>query len=176
MTIYNLYVFDRHCKCVYYTSWNRAPAAVPPGKGSVPGSQPGIPPRTASMPGSIGGSRQTRPGNMSLDEEAKLVYGVIYSLRNMVNKLKGSSELGSFLAYRTNAYKLHYFETATGLKFVMCTDPNLDGLAQALRTIYSQMYVEYVAKNPLARSMDTISNDLFRMSVDRYVQSLPGFG
>lgn len=60
-----------------------------------------------------------------------------------------------FLAYRTSTYKLHYFETPTGLKFVMNTDPHTDSLRLVLRQIYVQMYVEYVVRNPLMRFDDT---------------------
>ncbi|KAF8674252.1 hypothetical protein AX14_005266, partial [Amanita brunnescens Koide BX004] len=42
------------------------------------------------------------------DEEAKLVYGVILSLHNMVKKLSGSNE--EFFAYKTSAYNLHLYE------------------------------------------------------------------
>lgn len=200
MTFYNLYIFDRHCKCVYYTSWHKVPSSSNAASGKLPpaGTAGAQGARTSSSAGPAGPktARSGRPGGISLEEESKLVYGVIYSLRNMVNKLKASSDLGSFLSYRTvgclhnrrlsiqslmtvhfqNAYRLHYFETATGLKFVLNTDPGLENMSNVLRTIYSQMYVEYVAKNPLSKlDSESIGNDLFRQSVDRYVAGLPGF-
>ena len=45
----------------------------------------------------------------------------------------------------------HYFETPTGLKFVMLTDTNVGSLNDSLWDIYSKLYVEYVVKNPLYR-------------------------
>jgi hypothetical protein len=48
------------------------------------------------------------------------VFGAVYSLRNMVRKLGGDDD--AFVSYRTNEYKLHYYETPTALKFVMLTD------------------------------------------------------
>src|SRR5690349_14280670 len=55
----------------------------------------------------------------------------------------------SFNSYSTSTYKLHYFETATGLKFVITTDPKVPSLQQYLSKLYSEIYVEYVTKNPL---------------------------
>jgi hypothetical protein len=76
---------------------SKVPIAVPSGSTSVRTSSSG----PALAPPGGGTSRFAKSGGISLDEEAKLVYGVIYSLRNMVNKLKGTSEMGSFLAYKT---------------------------------------------------------------------------
>ncbi|TPX56236.1 hypothetical protein PhCBS80983_g04694 [Powellomyces hirtus] len=117
---------------------------------------------------------------MSLEEEAKLVYGVVFSLRNLVSKLSAKPGSDGFISYRTSTYKLHYFETPTGLKFVLNTDPHMESMREALRTIYGQIYVEYVVKNPLMRQLTQsgvhpVQNDLFRGNLQRFVRSLPGF-
>ncbi|KAJ3190407.1 Trafficking protein particle complex subunit 1 [Gaertneriomyces sp. JEL0708] len=112
---------------------------------------------------------------MELSEEAKLVYGVIFSLRNLVNKLSPQPESDGFLTYKTSHYKLHYFETPTSLKFVMTTDPYMDTMREVLRTIYAQIYVEYVVKNPLRAADQGGTNSIFRERVTRYVAGLPGY-
>ncbi|KAJ3368729.1 TRAPP subunit bet5 [Allomyces arbusculus] len=87
------------------------------------------------------------------DEHAKLVYGVIYSVRNLVAKLRHEPAADApFLAYATSHYKLHYYETPTSLKFVLMTGPNVNTVAvrDILKSIYRDIYVEHVAKNPLA--------------------------
>jgi hypothetical protein len=67
--IYAIYIFDRHCECVYYQRWNGEK-----GEG------------TASVTsGSLGGLVGT--SEMRFEEEAKLVYGVVFSIRNMMSKL-----------------------------------------------------------------------------------------
>ena len=49
------------------------------------------------------------------------------------------------------AYRLHYFESASGLRFVLTTDLAATDMREALRHIYSQIYVECLTKNPLYR-------------------------
>jgi len=122
-------------------------------------------------------------GSLPFDEEAKLVYGVILSLRTMMKKLSKRDE--QFTAYRTSAYKLHLYETLSLYKFVLLTDPRADSTASsptpvrfALRQIYSGPFLEYVVRNPLV-SMDSrergIDNEYFRASVDRLIRGLSIF-
>ncbi|KND05007.1 TRAPP subunit BET5 [Spizellomyces punctatus DAOM BR117] len=164
MTIYNLYIFDRHCKCVSFTSWTKPRTTATSPESSSPGDV-----TQGTAKGAIGAT------GMSLEEEAKLVYGVVFSLRNLVSKLNAKPGSEGFISYRTNAYKLHYFETPTGLKFVMNTDPHMDSMRDALRMMYSHIYVEYVTKNPLQRLDGPIENELFRNNLQKFVRSLPGF-
>lgn len=83
-----------------------------------------------------------------------------------------------FVNYRTSAYKLHLYETVSGYKFVMLSDPNTDSLRFVLRQIYSGPFLEYVVRNPLVK-MDSrehgVDNEYFRASVDRLVRGLSVF-
>ncbi|KAF7792310.1 hypothetical protein EIP86_003346 [Pleurotus ostreatoroseus] len=110
---------------------------------------------------------------LPFDEESKLVYGVVLSLRNMIKKLSGKDE--QFVNYRTSTYKLHLHETLSGYKFVMLSDPNTDSLRFILRQIYAGPFLEYVVRNPIM-DMDSkehgIDNEYFRMSTDRMVRGL----
>ncbi|TEB38214.1 TRAPP complex subunit bet5 [Coprinellus micaceus] len=235
MTINSLYIFDRHCVCVYYQDWHRTrrpklaseagllpavsqavshTAAIPP---NVDGSSTAQGNRDSTMSTGVVGSNYSSPRNtlssstgtvvainndmplpapplplsqlaaaagqtgftstgLAFDEEAKLVYGVVISLRNMVKKLSGRDE--QFTSYRTSAYRLHLFETLSGYKFVMLTDPKTEGIRPYLRRIYEGPFLEYVVRNPLVK-MDSreqgIDNDIFRAALDRMVRGLPMF-
>ncbi|KAF7783129.1 hypothetical protein Agabi119p4_2505 [Agaricus bisporus var. burnettii] len=203
MTIYSLYIFDRHCTCVYYQDWHRTQRLKPAAEGNIlpavsqavtPAAAPekmassasalGSPRNTLSSstgivvamndnaarstpPPPLSATPQQQPSSATLpfDEETKLVYGVVLSLRNMIKKLSGRDE--SFTSYRTSTYKLHLHETTSGYKFVMLTDPKSDSLRPILRQLYAGPFVEYVVRNPLAYSRTfniCITNDknLFR--------------
>jgi trafficking protein particle complex subunit 1 len=71
---------------------------------------------------------------LPFDEEAKLVYGVLLSLRNMVKKLAGRDE--QFMGYKTSTYRFHLFETPSGYKFVLLSDPVTDNLRHTLRQVH----------------------------------------
>lgn len=83
-----------------------------------------------------------------------------------------------FTSYRTSSYKLHLYETVSGYKFIILSDPQTDSLRFVLRQVYSGPFLEYVVRNPLA-SMDSrehgIDNEYFRASTDRMIRSLTVF-
>ncbi|XP_008060548.1 trafficking protein particle complex subunit 1 isoform X2 [Carlito syrichta] len=80
-----------------------------------------------------------------------------------------------FLAFQTSRYKLHYYETPTGIKVVMNTDLGVGPIRDVLHHIYSALYVELVVKNPLCPLGQTVQSELFRSRLDSYVRSLPFF-
>ena len=121
------------------------------------------------------------------DDDAKLIFGTVYSLRNMVRKLGGDDDrykiaalldrsltYSSFLSYRTSQYKLHYYETPTNTKFVMLTDLKAPSMRHALQQIYVNIYIEYVVKNPLSPAEHPgglgVNNELFEASLDVFVE------
>ncbi|KAI0047778.1 snare-like protein [Auriscalpium vulgare] len=199
MTIYSLYIYDRHCNCVYYHDWHRSrrPKPANEGGGFLPGVSRAVPRNTLSS-GVLVAANETVPqsappllqthaintpttashtsSGLPFDEESKLVYGVILSLRNMIKRLSGRDE--QFVNYRTSTYKMHLYETVTGYKLIMLSDPNADSLRFVLRSIHTGPFLEYVVRNPLV-SMDSkergIDNEYFRASVDRLVRGLSNF-
>ncbi|TFK44748.1 TRAPP complex subunit bet5 [Crucibulum laeve] len=216
MTIHSLYIYDRHCICIYYQDWHRTKRPKPAVEGGIlPAVSQAVSPLPLSIDAKAGtSSTYSSPRNtlssstgvviatndsaapvpntpllqtplppaptsstgLAFDEEAKLVYGVVLSLRNMIKKLSGRDE--QFVNYRTSSYKLHVFETLTGYKFVMLSDPKADSLRFVLRQIYIGPFLEYVVRNPLVR-MDSreygIDNEYFRTSIDRLVRGLSIF-
>ena len=131
---------------------------------------------------------------LAFDEETKLVYGVIFSLRNMVKKMAGRSAIYSwhvryllkrytcyreepFLAYKTSAYKLHFFESPSGFKFVLLSDPLIDSLRFLLRQIYQTAFQDHVVRNPFIQLDSRVSkrgldNDAFRNAIDIIISSV----
>lgn len=130
MTIHNLYIFDRHCQCIYFQKWTHSKANTTTSSTSNNNSSQlgnsssrlgGLATSssrfsTSSSATSSAADQSSPNANslirsednhhlqtggitqqsglaagsvISIEEEAKLVYGVVLSLRNFVRKLSG---------------------------------------------------------------------------------------
>jgi hypothetical protein len=47
-----------------------------------------------------------------------------------------------FVSFKTNCYKLNYYETLTGLKFILNTDNNVGNIRDTLHQLYSTVSAE----------------------------------
>lgn len=101
------------------------------------------------------------------------MYGMIFSIKSLLARLSPVSAKESFISYKTSAYKLHFLETATGLKFVLTTDTTVGSLQDTLWHIYSSIYVDNVVRNPHCTPGAWISSELFATELDSYVAELP---
>lgn len=134
MTIHNLYIFDRHCQCIYFQKWthsktnNNATTATSSSNNGTSNNNSQLGNSNSRLGGLATSSsrfstssaassvaEQSSPNAnslirsednhlqtgitqqsglaagsvISIEEEAKLVYGVVLSLRNFVRKLSG---------------------------------------------------------------------------------------
>lgn len=66
---------------------------------------------------------------------------MLFSIKSFVNKLSPTDMKEGFLSYKTNVYRLNYFETPTKVKFVLNTDFNVTHpiVKDLLVKIYSQV-------------------------------------
>ncbi|KAL1959016.1 hypothetical protein VTO42DRAFT_3257 [Malbranchea cinnamomea] len=158
MVVYSFYIFDRHARCIYSRRWVSRPTST--GK---------LMRRTSEATTLTNGAPQD--ASKGSEDDAKLIFGTVYSLRNMVRKIGGDDD--NFLCYRTSQYKLHYYETPTNIKFVMLTDTKTSNMRLALHQIYVNLYVEYVVKNPLSPIEHPggmgVNNELFEESLEQFV-------
>ncbi|OAL66622.1 TRAPP complex subunit Bet5 (predicted) [Trichophyton rubrum] len=169
MVVYSFFIFDRHG-----TAAGGASKDLHPSDGAL-------------------SNGLTKDSHKSGSTDTRLVFGAVFSLRNMVRKLGGEDdkygpqiqirapqqaageegEKMSFVCYRTGQYKLHYYETPTNLKFVMMTDTKANNMRLALHQIYVNLYVEYVVKNPLSPAEHPggvgVYNELFEESLEQFV-------
>ncbi|KAL8371400.1 hypothetical protein RB595_001282 [Gaeumannomyces hyphopodioides] len=122
----------------------------------------------------MGGGGRTKAIRDSRADDAKLIFGTVFSLRNMVRKLGGDDD--AFVAYRTAQYKLHFYETPTNLRFVLLTDTASMSMRNVLHQIYINLWVEYVVKNPLSpaehRGGEGVKNELFELGLDQFIRGL----
>ena len=114
--------------------------------------------------------KREKRSEMSRDEEFKLVFGMLVSLRSFSSKLstKGGAQL--VRGYRTSAYKMNYLETGTYLKFLLNTDPDAVGISELLRDIYST-FVETAVRNPAVDLSREVDSELFYSSLDDLVKA-----
>lgn len=79
MVVYAFYVFDRHAECIYTKRW----------RDTMPGSAKSARPLSQST---IAKVASTTKAGLAADDDAKLIFGTVYSLRNMVKKLGGEDD------------------------------------------------------------------------------------
>jgi hypothetical protein len=77
MVVYSFYIFDRHTECIFSKRW----APRPTSKSSRPHSDTSA---LSNGDGSGAGRKQ-----LSTADDAKLIFGVVFSLRNMSRKIGG---------------------------------------------------------------------------------------
>ncbi|CAH2085184.1 unnamed protein product [Euphydryas editha] len=116
---------------------------------------------------------RTKQSGMSREEEGKLMYGMLFSIKSFVAKISPLDPKDGFLNYKTTKYTLHCLETPSGLKFVMNTDNQAQGVRELLKKIYGEIYVKYVVRNPLCGIGEPITSELFKNKLDTFIKQAP---
>ncbi|KAL2358062.1 Longin-like domain-containing protein [Cryomyces antarcticus] len=160
MVVYSFYIFDRHTECIYSKRWT--PSSTSNNKAATSNAL------------SNGNILPAARKALSKEDDAKLIFGTVFSLKRMVRQLGGEDD--SFLSYRTGEYKLHYYETPTNIKFVMLTDTKTNNLRIVLHQIWANLYVEFVVKNPLSPAEHPggvgVSNELFELGLESFISQV----
>ena len=118
-----------------------------------------------------------RPLNTLADdplEERKLMFGFLFSLKDLASKLSPSK--GEMLhTVRTDAFSLHHFQSLSGLILILNTDADVPDQFASLQYIYSQLYVDCIARNPLyqLKPDEAFQCPLFAKRLDEYLYGLP---
>jgi len=123
-------------------------------------------------------SRPRRPEH-GLAEDAKLVFGLLFSLKQFCIKVdpcraEGDNEDGSVArSIATDTYKLHFLDSPTGIRIALVTEPSAGDLRAAMRHIYENLYAQMVMRNPEYEPGAAIKCENFCRELDRYVGGLP---
>ncbi|RYP29268.1 hypothetical protein DL767_006796 [Monosporascus sp. MG133] len=143
-------------------------------RASAPASSAAVPASTAAAAVGGGRGRGATARRDRSGDDAKLIFGAVFSLRNMARKLGGDDD--AFISYRTAHYKLHYYETPTNLRFALLTEPGALSMRSVLHQIYINLWVEYVVKNPLSpvehKGGEGVRNEMFEMGLDKFIRGL----
>ena len=78
----------------------------------------------------------------------------------------------SFKSFTTGKYKLSFYESASGLKFILISAVDDIDYTSKLQTIYSDIYMEYVNRNPLYEKDNVIEFQIFRDKIKEYLSKL----
>lgn len=143
--IYNLYIFDKYGTLLYYGEWNRL-------------KQSGITKDEVSI--LKANLNTTLITVIPRKQEAKLMYGMLFSLKSFVNKISPIDPKEGFLYYKTNKYALHFVEVSSGLKFVLNTDTTATGIKEFLLQLYSKVSGLFQQGEMVSCSMNQILSDL----------------
>jgi len=100
-----------------------------------------------------------------LAEQRKLVFGMLFSLRELVGSLAPEGDQSALHTVRTGACTCHNYETLSGLRFAMYTNndvmaglnntnskqasADIPSVRTALKHVYSEIWVECVVRSPL---------------------------
>lgn len=110
-----------------------------------------------------------------LEEQHKLTFGMLFSLNKFCQSISPVGGCQGINSFRTKNYKLHYLETATCLKLVLTTDPNVGDLKEQLKSIYRDVYVECVSRNPLHQRGEAITSKAFTQALEKCVKGIACF-
>ncbi len=179
MVVYNCYIYNKNGECIFYRDWLSHDSAP-----STSGFFPSRPFRLSTITGGASGGagtpstplsassqifeRRTKKDLQKLESDQKLMYGLIYSLKTFVKGI-APKEGETFQSFNTSTYKLHFFESPTGFKFIFLTDTNAGDLDSHLVEIYTKFFVPFVISNPLYELHKKVNCYLFTENLDRYV-------
>jgi len=115
-----------------------------------------------------------RSKKMKIEETKRNLYGLLFEMKRFVSKMTPSGEPPEYFSYTTNKYKLHCYETPSGKKFILLTDPKVGALKEPLRKIYCDIYVETVVRSPLCKMTDDSIQDFapFATELNKFLQTL----
>jgi len=115
-----------------------------------------------------------------LSERRKLVFGMLFSLKDITSSLTPEGSEKGLHTVRTGGSVLYNFETASGLKFALYTtsmpQSSDKAVREALNYVYNQLWMQCVIRSPLYNPIDpNVSATNFEKTLDGYFSSQPWF-
>merc|ERR1712227_34788 len=119
------------------------------------------------------------------DEDKRLVYGLLFSLKSSIQKLSGAQDSNTeninynndtLATLSTDTFTLHHIESPSGLRLVLITDNSVKkNLRPQLWYIYANIYVTYVVKSytykPSEGAVFIPKDSQFGEKLEDYIQS-----
>mmetsp|Transcript_1207 Transcript_1207/g.2629 ORF Transcript_1207/g.2629 Transcript_1207/m.2629 type:complete len:135 (-) Transcript_1207:128-532(-) len=93
-----------------------------------------------------------------------------HSMHAIAGRLTPAGAPTGIETVEADTFRLQCFQTPTGIKFIMLSEPMVSNLDSLLRQIYS-LYSDYVLKNPFYELDMPIQCELFNVKVDALIAS-----
>lgn len=116
------------------------------------------------------------------EERGKLVYGVLFSLKQMIPTLSPPDSVTEegIRSYTTGGYTMHAYESPTGYRFALLTNPATSAqqtlVRNTLEKVYSEIFVESVMLDPTAKPGSKIASPLFTKLLQETFRSIGTLG
>lgn len=75
------------------------------------------------------------------------MYGMLFSIKSFVAKISPLDPKRGFLCYKTSKYALHYYESLTGVKFILNTDITIKNVRDLLQQLYKEVSFSEIINN-----------------------------
>ncbi|KAI8917631.1 hypothetical protein PhCBS80983_g05497 [Powellomyces hirtus] len=96
----------------------------------------------------------------------------VHAITSRISPVPGSSGME---VLETDTFKIFCFQTLTGVKFLLITDPSQPNADATTRKVY-ELYADYVMKNPFYNPEMPIRIELFDSNVQKLVRQTNATG
>lgn len=117
--------------------------------------------------------RFCRP-RMTTNEKIFLA-SMFYPLFAIASQLSPEPKSGGIEVLEADTFKLHCFQTLTGVKFMVVAEPIQTGLDMLLKKIY-ELYSDYALKNPFYSLEQPLRCELFDQNLQQLLETFEKTG
>lgn len=107
--------------------------------------------------------------------EKLMMASMFHSLYTIAVQLSPEPRSSGIQVLETDTFKLHCYQTLTGIKFLVLTDPQQGGVDNLLKRIY-ECYADYGLKNPFYSLDMPIRCELFDQNLQASIEQLERAG
>lgn len=117
---------------------------------------------------------------VQLEEQRKLVFGMLFSVREMLTSLSPAEE-PALHSVQTGASTIHNYEANSGMRVAVYMSSRSsaaegESIRKALEHVYIELWVQCVIRSPLYRPTEpNIAATNFEQKLDDYLASQPWF-
>ena len=98
----------------------------------------------------------------------KNIYGMSIALKAFSSRMS-HTPITTFKSFTTGKYKYSIYETGSSLRFILISAVDDIDYTSKLQTIYTDIYMEYVNRNPLYEKDSVIGFQIFRDKIKEYL-------